>query len=93
MKVINVELTVKPGEQAAYEAFINKLVTGSRSEAGNLSYNHFKKNWAARPNTKSSSTGKMLTQCLSITKPRILRPFWMRRCLFDQGSGYHPNGL
>ncbi len=43
MKVINVELTVKPGEQAAYEAFINKLVTGSRSEAGNLSYNHFKK--------------------------------------------------
>lgn len=43
MKVINVELTVKSGEQAAYEAFINKLVTGSRSEAGNLSYNHFKK--------------------------------------------------
>lgn len=43
MKVINVELTVKPGQQAAYEAFIAKLVAGSRSEAGNISYDHFKK--------------------------------------------------
>ena len=43
MKVINVELTVKPGQQEAYEAFIAKLVAGSRSEAGNVSYDHFKK--------------------------------------------------
>lgn len=43
MKVINVELTVKPGMQSEYESFINKLVQGSRAEAGNLSYNHFKK--------------------------------------------------
>lgn len=43
MKIINVELTVKPGQQAAYEAFIAKLVAGSRAEAGNVSYNHFKK--------------------------------------------------
>ncbi|MFD1126252.1 putative quinol monooxygenase [Lentilactobacillus raoultii] len=43
MKVINVELTVKPGMQAQYEAFIDQLVKGSRAEAGNLSYNHFKK--------------------------------------------------
>lgn len=42
MKVINVELTVKPGMQAKYEAFIDKLVQGSRSEAGNVSYNHYK---------------------------------------------------
>lgn len=44
MKVINVELTVKPGKQKEYEAFIDKLVQGSRAEAGNISYNHFKKN-------------------------------------------------
>lgn len=43
MKVINVELAVKPGQQAAYEAFIDKLVQGSRNEAGNVSYDHFKK--------------------------------------------------
>lgn len=43
MKVINVALTVKPGQQAGYEAFIDKLVTGSRAEAGNISYDHFKK--------------------------------------------------
>lgn len=43
MKVINVELAVKPGQQAQYEAFIDKLVAGSRAEAGNVSYNHFKK--------------------------------------------------
>lgn len=43
MKVINVELTVKPGRQTAYEAFIAELVAGSRGEAGNVSYNHFKK--------------------------------------------------
>lgn len=43
MKVINVELSVKPGMQKDYEAFIDDLVTGSRNEAGNISYNHFKK--------------------------------------------------
>lgn len=43
MKVINVELTVKPGKQADYERFIEQLVQGSRQEAGNLSYNHYKK--------------------------------------------------
>lgn len=43
MKVINVELTVKPGKQKEYESFIDKLVQGSRAEAGNISYNHFKK--------------------------------------------------
>ncbi|GEP24450.1 MAG: putative quinol monooxygenase [Lentilactobacillus diolivorans] len=43
MKVINVELTVKPGMQKDYEAFIDKLVEGSRAETGNVSYNHFKK--------------------------------------------------
>lgn len=43
MKVINVSLTVKPGMQAEYEAFIDKLVQGSLSEAGNLDYGHFKK--------------------------------------------------
>lgn len=43
MKVINVELSVKPGMQKDYEAFIDELVQGSRAEAGNVSYNHFKK--------------------------------------------------
>lgn len=43
MKIINVELTVKPGMQKDYEAFIDKLVQGSRGEAGNVSYDHFKK--------------------------------------------------
>ncbi|GAX01287.1 putative quinol monooxygenase [Secundilactobacillus silagei] len=43
MKVINVKLVVKPGEQDRYEAFIDKLVQGSRAEAGNVSYDHFKK--------------------------------------------------
>ncbi|PAK87400.1 putative quinol monooxygenase [Lentilactobacillus parakefiri] len=43
MKVINVELSVKPGMQSDYEAFIDELVTGSRGEAGNVSYDHFKK--------------------------------------------------
>ncbi|WP_461243836.1 putative quinol monooxygenase [Secundilactobacillus muriivasis] len=43
MKVINVELAVIPGKQAAYESFIAELVKGSRAEAGNVSYDHFKK--------------------------------------------------
>lgn len=43
MKVINVELSVIPGKQAVYENFISKLVAGSRAEAGNVSYDHFKK--------------------------------------------------
>ncbi|WP_282801654.1 putative quinol monooxygenase [Secundilactobacillus kimchicus] len=43
MKVINVDLAVKPGQQESYEAFIDQLVQGSRSEPGNISYNHFKK--------------------------------------------------
>ena len=38
MKVINVELTVKPGMQKDYEAFIDKLVEGSRAETGNVRY-------------------------------------------------------
>ncbi|GAY73861.1 putative quinol monooxygenase [Lentilactobacillus kosonis] len=42
MKVINVELSVIPGKQAEYEAFINDLVSNSRQESGNISYNHFK---------------------------------------------------
>ncbi len=32
MKVINVELSVIPGKQAAYEAFIADLVAGSSNE-------------------------------------------------------------
>lgn len=43
MKIINVSLAVKPGLQTNYEAFIDRLVAGSRSEAGNLRYDHFKK--------------------------------------------------
>lgn len=43
MKVINVSLTVQPDKIKEYEAFIDKLVKGSQSEAGNLSYAHFKK--------------------------------------------------
>lgn len=43
MKVINVKLAVKPGQQAAYEVFVAQLVEGSRTEAGNVSYDHFKK--------------------------------------------------
>ncbi|WP_300562876.1 putative quinol monooxygenase [Companilactobacillus sp.] len=43
MKVINVSLTVQPGKQADYEAFVAKLVAGSLAEAGNLDYGHFKK--------------------------------------------------
>ncbi len=43
MKVINVELSVIPGKQKDYEAFIHDLVVGSRQEDGNVSYNHFKK--------------------------------------------------
>ncbi|KRL67242.1 hypothetical protein FC27_GL002090 [Companilactobacillus versmoldensis DSM 14857 = KCTC 3814] len=43
MKVINVSLTVKPDLESEYEAFIDKLVQGSRAESGNLSYGHYKK--------------------------------------------------
>lgn len=43
MKVINVELNVKPDQTSAYEQFIAALVQGSRAEAGNVSYDHFKK--------------------------------------------------
>lgn len=43
MKVINVKLAVTPGKQSEYEAFIDQLVQGSRAEAGNVSYDHFKK--------------------------------------------------
>ncbi|AKP67658.1 putative quinol monooxygenase [Companilactobacillus ginsenosidimutans] len=43
MKVINVSLSVKPGKESEYEAFIDKLVQGSLAEAGNLDYGHFKK--------------------------------------------------
>lgn len=42
MKVINVELSVIPGKQAAYEDFIADLVAGSSNEAGNISYHHYK---------------------------------------------------
>lgn len=42
MEIINVALQVKPGQQAAYEAFIAELVTNSAAEAGNVSYAHFK---------------------------------------------------
>ncbi|WP_268913940.1 putative quinol monooxygenase [Lentilactobacillus sp. SPB1-3] len=42
MKVINVELSVIPGKQSEYEAFINELVSKSRQEEGNISYDHFK---------------------------------------------------
>ncbi|WP_057875760.1 putative quinol monooxygenase [Liquorilactobacillus aquaticus] len=43
MKVINVELTVKPELQAEYENFVNELVEHSAAEQGNISYSHFKK--------------------------------------------------
>lgn len=42
MKVINVALTIKPETRAAYEEFIAELVEGSRAEAGNVSYGHYK---------------------------------------------------
>ncbi|KRK41024.1 putative quinol monooxygenase [Loigolactobacillus bifermentans] len=43
MKIINVELTIKPELKIDYEHFIDELVAGSRAETGNVSYNHFKK--------------------------------------------------
>ncbi|KRL01331.1 putative quinol monooxygenase [Liquorilactobacillus capillatus] len=47
MKIINVELTVKPELQAEYEEFVTELVEHSATEQGNLSYAHFKKMNAA----------------------------------------------
>ncbi|WP_125711019.1 putative quinol monooxygenase [Companilactobacillus zhongbaensis] len=43
MKIINVSLKINPAKRSEYEAFIDKLVQGSRSEAGNVSYGHYKK--------------------------------------------------
>ncbi|MCH4170839.1 MAG: antibiotic biosynthesis monooxygenase [Lactobacillus sp.] len=43
MKIINVNLKVKPGMQSEYEQFIKDLVEGSLAEAGNVYYGHFRK--------------------------------------------------
>lgn len=75
MKVINVELTVKPGKQKEYEAFIDKLVQGSRAEAGNISYNHFKKSGQTM-SMKLLNIGRMLMQLPFITTLPISKPFF-----------------
>ncbi|GAJ25408.1 hypothetical protein JCM15457_272 [Liquorilactobacillus sucicola DSM 21376 = JCM 15457] len=43
MKIINVELTVKPALEDDYEQFVSELVEHSAEEEGNISYDHFKK--------------------------------------------------
>lgn len=42
MKVFNVSLVVKENCITEYEQFIEPLVTQSKKESGNISYNHFK---------------------------------------------------
>ncbi len=81
MKVINVELSVKPGMQKDYEAFIDELVNGSRGEAGNVSYNHFK-NCTAIPTMKSLNIGKMPMQLNFTMKPLISRSFLPESAIF-----------
>ena len=43
MKVINVALTIDTAKRAQYEQFIDALVQGSRAEAGNLDYAHYRR--------------------------------------------------
>lgn len=76
MKVINVELSVKPGMQKDYKAFIDELVQGSRAEAGNVSYDHFKK-LAAIPITKLLNTGRMRMQLSPIIIPLTSKNSWL----------------
>ncbi|MCH4249496.1 MAG: antibiotic biosynthesis monooxygenase [Microbacteriaceae bacterium] len=43
MKIINVALTIDTAQREAYETFIDALVQGSRGEAGNLDYAHYRR--------------------------------------------------
>jgi quinol monooxygenase YgiN len=43
MKIINVALTIDTAKRAEYEQFIDELVQGSRGEAGNRDYAHYRR--------------------------------------------------
>ncbi len=76
MKVINVELSVKPGMQKDYEAFIDELVQGSRAEAGTC-LTIISKKLAAIPITKLLNTGRMRMQLSPIIIPLTSKNSWL----------------